>query len=323
MVICAKSTNEGASGGRLEGTIYSVAEECEKAGGKALACRVDLRNVSEVEAAVKAAVERFGGIDVLVNNASALAIMPTLETDVKRFDLVNTINSRGTWLASRLCLPHLLKSSNPHILMLSPPLDMDARWFKPHCGYTMAKFGMSMVVLGLAAEFEEQGVAVNALWPLTTISTTALNILGGDTLKSLSRKDQIMADAAHAILTKPSRECTGNFFIDEDLLRTEGVSDFSKYSVTKGATQFASDFFVPDHNRERFVSPKYKQKYALAAAHASATSSSSSSCTPKTTSNGNKKKDMASTSTTQLLLTLAPTAASEEGHHHTPHLCKL
>jgi len=198
----------------------------------------------------------------VINNASALAIMPTLETDIKRFDLVNQINSRGTWLTSRLCLPHLLKSSNPHILTLSPPLDMSAKWFKPHCGYTMAKYGMSMVTLGLSAEFKEQGVACNALWPLTTIATDALNILGGDPLKNLSRTDDIMADAAYLILTQPSRECTGNFFIDEDLLRAHGVTDFAHYAVTKGATQFAADFFVPDSHRERFVSPAYAAKYA-------------------------------------------------------------
>ena len=258
VVIAAKTD---VANSKLEGTIHTVADEVRKAGGQALACKVDLRIPSEVEAAVKAAVDKFGGIDIVVNNASALAIMPTLETDIKRFDLVNQINARGTWLTSRLTLPHLLKASNPHILMLSPPLDMDPKWFKAHCGYTMAKFGMSMVALGLSAEFKDQGVAVNALWPLTTISTTALNILGGDTLKSLSRTDEIMSDAAYAILTKPSRECTGNFFIDEDLLRTEGVTDFSKYNVTPGA-QLAADFFVPAEHRERFVSPKYAQKYA-------------------------------------------------------------
>lgn len=259
IVIVAKTDR---AGGPLEGTIHTVAEEVVKAGGQALPLKVDLRNAPEVEAAVDAAVKKFGGIDIVINNASALAISPTLETDVKRYDLVSQINSRGTWLTSRLCLPHLLKAKNPHILTLSPPLDMDPKWFKPHCGYTMAKYGMSMVALGLSAEFKEAGVAVNALWPLTTISTAALNILGGDTLKSLSRTDAIMADAAYAILTKPSRECTGNFFIDEDLLRTEGVSDFSKYAVTPGNTQFAADFFVPETGRERYVSAEYQKKYA-------------------------------------------------------------
>lgn len=266
------------AGGPLEGTIHTVAEEVVKAGGQALPLKVDLRNASEVEAAVNTAVQKFGGIDIVINNASALAILPTLETDVKRYDLVSQINSRGTWLTSRLCLPHLLKSKNPHILTLSPPLDMDPKWFKPHCGYTMAKYGMSMVTLGLAAEFKEAGVAANALWPLTTISTSALNILGGDTLKSLSRTDAIMADAAYAILTKPSRDCTGNFFIDEDLLRTEGVTDFSKYAVTPGNTQFAADFFVPEEGRERYVSPEYQKKYAQAAAKAG----SSAAATQKT-----------------------------------------
>jgi citronellol/citronellal dehydrogenase len=288
IVILAKTDK---ANDKLPGTIHSVAAEVVKAGGQALPCKVDLRNPSEVEAAVKEAVEKFGGIDIVVNNASALAILPTLETDIKRFDLVNQINSRGTWLTSRLCLPHLLKSSNPHILTLSPPLDMDPKWFKPHCGYTMAKYGMSMVTLGLSAEFKEQGVGVNALWPLTTISTDALNILGGDPLKSLSRTDSIMADAAYIILTQPARQCTGNFFIDEDLLRAEGVTDFSKYSVTPGATQFAADFFVPATHRERFVSPSYAAKYAkfaaksnetplLTALHTSASEASSSSASP-------------------------------------------
>lgn len=289
------------AGGPLEGTIHTVAEEVEKAGGQALPLKVDLRNASEVESAVAAAVKKFGGIDIVINNASALAILPTLETDVKRYDLVSQINSRGTWLTSRLCLPHLLKAQNPHILMLSPPLDMDPKWFKPHCGYTMAKYGMSMVALGLSAEFKEAGVAVNALWPLTTISTSALNILGGDTLKSLSRTDAIMADAAYAILTKPSRECTGNFFIDEDLLRTEGVTDFTKYAVTPGNTQFAADFFVPENHRERFVSPEYQKKYAKVAAEFRA----------KQNGAGNGASPQAYQKTQ--LLSAMPTAGSEVG----------
>jgi citronellol/citronellal dehydrogenase len=191
-------------------------------------------------------VEKFGGIDICVNNASAISLTGTLETEMKRYDLMHQINARGTFLVSRTCIPHLKKADNPHILNLSPPLDMAAKWFKNHVAYTMAKFGMSMCTLGMSAEFAKAGIAVNSLWPLTTIDTAAVrNLLGGEAVASMSRSAAIMADAAHAILTSPSREATGNFYIDEEVLRAAGVSDFSVYSPgAKGP--LAADFFVPD-----------------------------------------------------------------------------
>jgi citronellol/citronellal dehydrogenase len=192
-----------------------------------------------------------GGIDICVNNASAISLTDTLSTDMKRFDLMQQINTRGTFLVSKTCIPHLRQAANPHILNLAPPLDMEAKWFKGHVAYTMAKFGMSMCTLGMSAEFAKDGVAVNSLWPLTAIDTAAVrNLLGGETVAAMSRSPAIMADAAHAVLTKPSREVTGNFFIDEEVLRAEGVSDFSVYAP--GATgPLAADFFVPDAVFER------------------------------------------------------------------------
>jgi citronellol/citronellal dehydrogenase len=229
---------------KLDGTVYTAVEEFKAAGGKALACITDIRYEEQVQAAVDQAVATFGGIDILVNNASAIHLTGTLDTPMKRYDLMHGINTRGTFLVSKTCLPHLLKAANPHILNISPPLSMQAKWFAPFVAYTMAKFGMSMCVLGMAEEFREQGVAVNALWPRTTIATAAVqNLLGGDALIRESRKPDIMADAAHAIFTRSSRECTGNFFIDEDLLRSTGVSDFGHYSVVPGAS-LREDFFV-------------------------------------------------------------------------------
>lgn len=229
---------------KLPGTIYTAAEEIEKAGGKALACAADIRIDDQIQDAVRKAVEAFGGIDILVNNASAISLTGTLETPMKRFDLMHQINARGTFACSQACLPHLLKAENPHILNLSPPLNMEARWFAQHTAYTMAKFGMSMCVLGMAEEFRERGVAVNALWPRTIIATAAvMNLLGGEAIVKQSRKPEIMADAAYYILTRNSRECTGNFFIDEDLLRSTGATDFEKYSVTPGA-ELIPDFFI-------------------------------------------------------------------------------
>ncbi|RMH42029.1 MAG: NAD(P)-dependent oxidoreductase [Deltaproteobacteria bacterium] len=229
---------------KLPGTIYTAAEEIEKAGGKALPCVVDIRFEDQVEAAVAKTVETFGGIDILVNNASAISPTGTLQTPMKKFDLMHSVNARGTFLCSQKCIPHLKKSDNPHILNISPPLNMEARWFAPHVAYTMAKYGMSMCALGMAEEFRGDGIAVNTLWPRTTIDTAAIrNLLGGDAMAKRSRKPDIMADAAHAILTKPSREVTGNFFIDEDVLAAEGVTDLSKYSVVPGA-ELAPDFFI-------------------------------------------------------------------------------
>ena len=229
---------------KLPGTIHTAAEEVERAGGHALACVVDIRDEAQIAAAVAATVERFGGIDVLVNNASAISLTGTLETPMKRFDLMHGVNTRGTFACSQACLPHLKRASNPHILNLSPPLNMEARWFAPHVAYTMAKFGMSMCVLGMAEELRGDGVAVNALWPATVIATAAVqNLLGGDEVVRRSRKPEIVADAAYAILTKPSREFTGRFCIDEEVLREEGVEDFSVYAVEPGM-ELIPDFFV-------------------------------------------------------------------------------
>jgi len=241
IVIAAKSAEEHP---KLPGTIYSAAKEIEAAGGQALPCLVDIRFEDQIQAAVEKALSQFGSIDILVNNASAISVTGTLETPMKRFDLMHQINSRGTFACSQACLPHLLKAENPHILNISPPLSMEARWFSGHVAYTMAKFGMSMCVLGMAAEFKDQGVAVNALWPKTIIATAAvLNLLGGSEVARQSRKADIMADAAHYIFTRPSRECTGNFFIDEDVLTSAGVTDFEKYATTPGVKPLP-DFFV-------------------------------------------------------------------------------
>ncbi len=229
---------------KLPGTIHTAVEEINAAGGKGLAIQTDIRFEDQVDAAVAKTIETFGGIDILVNNASAISLTGTLQTPMKRYDLMHQINTRGTYLVSQKCLPELLKADNPHILNLSPPLSMKPKWFGPHVAYTMAKFGMSMCVLGMAAEFEKQGVACNALWPQTSIATSAVrNLLGGDEIVGRSRNVDIMSDAAHIILTSPSRDCTGNFFIDENLLRDNGVTDFNKYAVDPSQELFP-DFFV-------------------------------------------------------------------------------
>jgi citronellol/citronellal dehydrogenase len=236
---------------KLPGTIYTAAEEIEKAGGRALPALCDIRDEAQVAEAVARTVETFGGIDICVNNASAIQLTGTLETDMKRYDLMNQINARGTFLVSRLCIPHLKLAENPHILNLAPPLDMKAKWFKNHVAYTMAKFGMSMCTLGMSAEFEKDGIAVNPLWPITAIDTAAVrNLLGGATVAAVSRSPEIMADAAYAIFNRRSREATGNFYIDEEVLRAEGVSDFSKYAPDARGP-LAGDFFVPDEVFER------------------------------------------------------------------------
>ncbi len=230
---------------KLPGTIYTAAEEIDGAGGKALPLVVDIRDEENVADAVEKTVEAFGGIDVCINNASAIQLSGTLETDMKRYDLMHQINTRGTYMVSKYCLPHLLKAENPHILNLSSPLDMAPRWFGPHVAYTMAKFGMSMCVLGMAEEFKDRGVAVNALWPRTTIATAAVkNLLGGEAMIQGSRTPDIIADAAHLILTKPSREFTGNFCIDDTLLAENGITDFDQYRVDPAQDLFP-DFFVP------------------------------------------------------------------------------
>jgi citronellol/citronellal dehydrogenase len=227
---------------RLPGTVYTAAEEIEKAGGKALANVVDIRFEEQVEEAINKTVETFGGIDILINNASAIMLTGTLATPMKRYDLMHHVNTRGTFLCSQKALPHLLKSDNPHILNISPPLNMEARWFGGHVAYTMAKFGMSMCVLGMAEEFKGK-VAVNALWPKTAIATAAVkNLLGGEEAVSRCRKPEIMADAAHAVLTKGT-DFSGNFLVDEAVLREEGVEDFEPYAVTPGA-ELVPDFFL-------------------------------------------------------------------------------
>ncbi len=231
---------------RLPGTVFSAAAEVEAAGGRALAVVGDVRSEELVQGAVAQTLERFGGLDVLVNNASAISLTGTLDTDLRRYDLMHQVNARGTFLCSKACVPLLKRSANPHILNLAPPLDLQPRWFAPHPAYTMAKFGMSLCTLGMAAEFREDGIAVNSLWPLTVIDTAAVrNLLGGEAMARVSRRPEIVADAARAILVRPSRECTGNFFIDEEVLRAEGVADFTPYAVDPQA-QLVADFFLPD-----------------------------------------------------------------------------
>jgi citronellol/citronellal dehydrogenase len=231
---------------KLEGTIYTAAEQVRAAGGNALPILCDIRDEAQVIAAVDKTVAEFGGIDICVNNASAISLTNSQKTDMKRFDLMMGINTRGTFMVSKYCIPHLKKAENPHILMLSPPLDMKTKWFEHSTAYTMAKFGMSMCVLGLAGELRRDGVAVNALWPRTTIATAAVgNLLGGDAVMRASRKPEIMGDASYAIFTRPSREFTGQFCIDDKVLYAAGVRDFEPYRVDP-SVPLMSDFFVPD-----------------------------------------------------------------------------
>src|SRR5687767_971960 len=217
---------------KLPGTIHTAAKEIEDAGGKALPLMCDVRQEEQVAAAIAKTVETFGGIDILVNNASAINLTGTEQLDMKRYDLMHQINTRGTFLCSKLCIPHLKKAANPHVLNLSPPLNMEQRWFAPHVAYTMAKFGMSMCVLGMSGEFKSAGIAFNALWPRTTIATAAIkNLVGGDAAMRGSRKPEIMGDAAYGIVTKPSREVTGRFFIDDEVLAGDGKTDLTEYAV--------------------------------------------------------------------------------------------
>ena len=232
---------------KLPGTIYSAAEEIEAAGGKALPIVGDVRDEASVADAVAQAVDRFGGIDVCVNNASAINLKSIEETEVKRYDLMQGINSRGTFLAIRACIPHLKQGTNPHILTLSPPLDLDPRWLGAHAPYTLSKYGMSLLTLGAAAELREAGVAANALWPRSVIATAAVqNLLGGDEVMAKSRTPEIVADAAYAILTQPSRECTGNLFIDDEVLeQLAGITDLGRYHASgEGGGELMPDFFV-------------------------------------------------------------------------------
>jgi citronellol/citronellal dehydrogenase len=227
LVIAAKTVEPHP---KLPGTIHTAAREIEAAGGRCLPLQCDIRDEAQLARAVAAAAERFGGIDILVNNASAISLSGTMETPLKRLDLMFGINVRGTYASSQACVPHLRKAANPHILTLSPPLNMNPRWFKNHVAYTMAKYGMSMCVLGMAEEFRAAGIAVNALWPKTIIATAALQMIPGID-PTRGRKPEIMADAAHWILTQPARACSGNFFIDEEVLRKAGVTDLRRYAV--------------------------------------------------------------------------------------------
>jgi citronellol/citronellal dehydrogenase len=241
IVVAAKSVEENP---KLGGTIYSAAAEIEAAGGKALAVACDIRNEDQIVDAVNKAVECFGGIDILINNASAISLTTTEATESKRFDLMHDINVRGTFLVSKHCIPHLRKGSNPHILNLSPPINMDPKWLGNHLAYTMSKYNMSMMAIGLAEELKPMRIAANALWPRTTIATAAvMNLLGGQMLINMSRTPEIIADAAYAILKRSSSTCTGNLYLDEDVLAEEGVTDLSGYSVVPGATLY-TDLFL-------------------------------------------------------------------------------
>ncbi len=241
IVIAAKSVDEDP---RLGGTIYSAAAEVEAAGGKALAVQVDIRNEEQIQNMVQQAVDKFGGIDVVINNASAIQLTGTEQTESKRFDLMQSINVRGTFLVVKHCIPYLRKGKNPHIITLSPPVNLDPKWMGGHIAYTITKFNMSMLALGWAAEFKGAGIASNALWPRTTIDTAAVrNLLGGETLAKMSRTPEIIADAVYFILKKNASQCTGHTFIDEEVLAGEGITDLEKYSVVPGAHLY-TDLFV-------------------------------------------------------------------------------
>ncbi|MCP3663671.1 MAG: NAD(P)-dependent oxidoreductase [Gammaproteobacteria bacterium] len=240
VAIAAKTTEPHP---KLPGTIFSAAAEIEAAGGNALPLALDIRDEQRVEEAMAKTAETFGGIDILINNASAISLTPTLHTPMKRFDLMHQVNTRGTFAASQAALPYLLKADNPHILSLAPPLNMDPKWFQHHCAYTIAKYGMSMCVLGMAEEFRDRGVGINALWPRSVILTAAVNMLGGMVDHNRCRKAEIVADAAHAILIEDSRFCTGNFFTDEEVLRDRGVTDFSRYAIQPGQ-KLMEDLFL-------------------------------------------------------------------------------
>lgn len=240
-IVIAAKTNQPHP--KLAGTIHTVAKEIEALGGIALPLQVDVREEDQVQEAVKKTIETFGGLDILVNNASAIFLAPTLEMPMKRFDLVFSVNVRGTFLCSQVCIPHLKNASNPHILNLSPPLNMKPKWFKDHLAYTMSKYGMSMCTLGMAEEFKSAGIAVNSLWPRTTIATAAIEVNFPKEIMQASRKPEIMADAAYEIFTTDSRSLTGQFLIDEDFLKSRGVTDFDKYAVIPKAPLF-QDFFL-------------------------------------------------------------------------------
>ncbi len=256
LAIALKAANEGANIAiaaktdqphpKLEGTIHTAAAEIEKAGGRALPLICDVRDEAQVASAIETCAKTFGAIDIVVNNASAIQLTKTPDTDMRRFDLMHQVNARATFMVSKHAIPHLARAANPHILVLSPPLDLQEKWFAPAVAYAMSKYGMSLVVLGLAAELRAQGIAVNALWPRTTIATAAIrNIVGGDRMMSMSRTPEILADAACKIFQKPSKTFTGNFLIDDTFLASEGVTDFDRYRADP-SQPLAPDFFVPD-----------------------------------------------------------------------------
>jgi citronellol/citronellal dehydrogenase len=242
IVVASKSVTEDP---RLGGTIYSAAEEIEQAGGKALPIQLDIRDEAASQQAIAKAAEHFGGIDILINNASAINLLPTEKTEPKRYDLMHSINVRGTFFLCQAAIPFLKKSTNAHILNLSPPINMDPKWFAKHLSYTMSKYNMSMIAFGLSAELKQYRIAANTLWPKTTIATAAVNnLLGGEMLMNMSRTPQIVADAAWYILQQPSDKCTGNFFIDEEVLQSHGVTDLSGYAHVPGNTNFYPDLFI-------------------------------------------------------------------------------
>jgi len=246
IVVASKSVEENL---KLGGTIFSAAAEIEQAGGRALPLQCDIRFEDQVKNTIDKAVEVFGGIDILINNASAISLTSTEQTETKRFDLMHSVNVRGTFLVTKTCIPFLKKSMNPHILTLSPPLNLEPKWFANHVAYTITKYDMSMMTVGWAREFKKEKIAANSLWPRTTIATAAIkNLLGGDAMIKMSRKPDILADAAYHILKQPSTECTGNLFIDEDVLAKEGITDLNKYSVVEGAKLF-DDLFVEPNSR--------------------------------------------------------------------------
>lgn len=254
IIVAAKSVENNP---RIPGTIHSAVDEINECGGEGLAVQCDIRFEDQVENAVNKAVEVFGGIDILINNASAINLRSIDVLDMKRFDLMHQVNGRGSFLCAKACLPYLKQSDNPHILTLSPPLDMNAKWFNPMLAYSMAKYGMSMVTLGLSEHLKKHGIAVNSLWPETAIATAAVsNLLGGDTLIQASRKPEIVADAAYEILTRDSKTCTGNFFIDVNVLEEVGITDFTNYSINPSA-ELALDFFldtpITDNVKRKFI----------------------------------------------------------------------
>eukprot|EP01098_Paradermamoeba_levis_P008512 TRINITY_DN3529_c0_g1_i4.p1 TRINITY_DN3529_c0_g1~~TRINITY_DN3529_c0_g1_i4.p1 ORF type:complete len:437 (+),score=146.43 TRINITY_DN3529_c0_g1_i4:35-1345(+) len=265
---------------KLPGTIYTAAKEIEAAGGKCLPCIADIRDENQIQKAVEEGVKKFGGIDICINNASAISLTPTLKTDPKKFDLMMGVNTRGTFLTSRACIPHLKKSSNPHILNISPPLNLSPRWFKDHTAYTIAKYGMSLCVLGMAEEFRVDGIAVNALWPKTAIYTAAMEMLGGKEVEKNCRKPEIMADAAYHIITQTDRSFTGKFLIDEMVVKEAGVKDLAFYAFAPAGAELIPDFFLDENVPTSFSFSASSGSSSASSSSSGSSSSSSSSSSP-------------------------------------------